>query len=176
MRRSIACCSLAFAAITVSACTDQSTSPLVTDDTGGASTDGWLRGTVDERFETVAAQLGGFGVTMDEVGRRYGELHFAGQDRNWEYAAYQIAEMEAVIEFGLQRRPARAASAAMLTPALNAVKAAVAERDHQAFDRAFIALTGSCNACHAAEAAAFVRVAPPKHRSSPVSAIGERHD
>lgn len=128
----------------------------------------WLRGGVDERLETVAAQLGGFGTTMMEVGYRYGELYFAGDDENWDYARHQIEEIEGAMAKGLQRRPARAASAAMLNPALDTVKAAVASGDEDAFEDAFETLTNACNACHVAEKASFIRVAPPEHRVGPV--------
>lgn len=130
--------------------------------------EGWLRGSVDERLETIAAQLGGFGMTMMEVGYRYGELYFAGDDENWDYARYQIGEIQVAMANGLQRRPARAASAAMLNPALDTVKAAVASGDVDAFEDAFETLTVACNTCHIAEKASFIRVAPPEHRVSSV--------
>jgi len=130
--------------------------------------DSWLRGSVDERLETVAAQLGGFGMTMMEVGYRYGQLYFAGDDENWDYARYQVDEIEVAMANGLQRRPARAASAAMLNPALDKVKVAVGAGDPDAFEDAFETLTIACNTCHKAEKVSFIHVAPPEHRVGPV--------
>lgn len=128
----------------------------------------WLQGSVNERLETIADQLGGFDVTMREIDHRYGALYFAGQDRNWGYAAYQIEEMGAALALGLQRRPARAPNAAMLGPALDAVAEAVESRDAAAFEAAFAELTATCNACHRAEDMAFLHVAPPEYRRSSI--------
>lgn len=128
----------------------------------------WLQGSVDERLETIADQLGGFDVTMREIDHRYGALYFAGQDRNWGHAAYQIEEMGAALALGLQRRPARAPNAAMLGPALEAVAEAVESRDAAAFEAAFGELTATCNACHRAEGVAFLHVVPPEHRRSSI--------
>lgn len=133
-----------------------------------APADSWLQGSVNERLETVADQLGGFGATMLEVDHRYSELYFAGRDGNWEYASHQIEEMEAALEAGIQRRPARAESAAMLDPALEAVEEAIEDRDPAAFDETFARLTATCNACHMAEDVAFIHVAVPDQRRSSV--------
>lgn len=137
-------------------------------DSATAGSTSWLLGTTEQRFETIAEQFRGFGVTMMEVDRRYQELYFAGGDANWDYAAYQIEEMEEAIEYGLQRRPKRAASAAMLAPALDAVKAAVSVHDADAFQQAFQNLTATCNACHLAEDVPFIKVATPTRRVSSI--------
>jgi hypothetical protein len=77
------------------------------DDARPAGSDGWLAGTAHEKFDTLANQLGGFDQTMIEVGYRYIELYWAGQDENWDYARYQIEEMRSAMEKGFVRRPAR---------------------------------------------------------------------
>lgn len=129
----------------------------------------WLSGTVDERFATVARQLRGFDVAMMEVGYRYGELYWAGQDRNWDFAIYQIEKIRATIENAIQRRPARGQSAAVLEGALPAVEEAVRAKDPAGFATAFELLTLSCNACHRVERVPFVHVSPPSIRHSVVS-------
>ncbi|MDO5505904.1 MAG: hypothetical protein Q4F49_06405 [Pseudoxanthomonas suwonensis] len=158
----------------LSACTGQVSAPAATqaaaDPDNNAPADSWLQGSTNERLQIVADQLRGFGMTMVEVGQRYGELHFAGQDGNWEYAAYQIAELEEAMAFGIQRRPQRAANAAMLAPALERLDDAVQTRDADAFGQAFDALTRTCNACHAAEGVGFAHVAPPMQRRGVIHA------
>lgn len=72
------------------------------------------------------------------------------------------------MEYGLQRRPARRESAAMLGPALDEVKAAVSRQDADAFGQAFQSLTATCNACHLAEKVPFIHVAEPEQRVSSV--------
>ena len=49
----------------------------------------WMKGTAGEQLRTVERQLRGLDVTMAEIGYRFTELHFAGQDGNWDYAKYQ---------------------------------------------------------------------------------------
>lgn len=133
------------------------------------SPDVWLRGSVDERLAQVSRHLRGFDVAMVETGHRYGELWWAGRDRNWPYAAYQLDKIGLAIGHGLERRPKRAASARMLEGPVAALRAAIEHRDAAAFEAAFDNLTATCNACHVAEQVGFMRVAPPAHRPSPIA-------
>lgn len=128
----------------------------------------WLRGTVDERFEQVEEQFGGFSQAMWEVSYRYVELYWAGQDMNWGYAAYQAEHIREAMEAGLERRPARAASAqAFLNVDLPALEESIAQRDSENFREQFRALTASCNSCHVAEDVGFIQVGVPEARISP---------
>jgi hypothetical protein len=45
-----------------------------------------LTGSDEDKFDHVARQLRGFDMAMMEVGYRYTELFWAGQDKNWDYA------------------------------------------------------------------------------------------
>jgi hypothetical protein len=95
---------------------------------------GWLAGTVDEKFETVAGQLRGFDMAMVETGYRYNELYWAARDGNWGYAGYQAGKIRTAIENGVVRRPKRAKSAeTFLTIALPAVQAAILARSSAAW-------------------------------------------
>ena len=91
---------------------------------------GWLKGTTDEKFDTVAKQLRGFDMAMVETGYRYVELYWAGYDGNWGYADYQAKKIRVAIENGLERRPKRAESAqAFLTQALPLVEESIAQKN-----------------------------------------------
>lgn len=129
-----------------------------------------LEGSTDERFVRAAAHLRGFDVAMVETGYRYGELAWAGRDRNWGYAEYQLGKIETAIARGVERRPRRAASARMLAGAVASVRQAITARDGAAFDASFETLTATCNACHQAERVPFVHVVPPSVRTSIVHA------
>jgi len=48
---------------------------------------------------------------MAEVGYRFTEMYWAGKDRNWPYARYQLHKIETTLKLGVERRPKRAASA-----------------------------------------------------------------
>src|SRR5690606_13908388 len=129
----------------------------------------WLSGDTDAKFETVEDQFGGFGVTMWEMGYRYIELYWAGQDENWDYAEHQPHELEAALQRGMVRRPERAASARpFLDEVVPAMHTAIASRNPAQFREAFVTFTQSCNACHAMEDHGYITVAPPTFRLSPV--------
>ena len=125
-----------------------------------------LEGTEDERFARVAKHLRGFDVAMVETGYRYGELYWAGQDRNWDYAHYQLEKIRTAVRNGVERRPKRATSATMLEGALAGVEQSIAAKDAALFAERFNGLTAVCNACHQTERVPFVHVEPPTARCS----------
>jgi hypothetical protein len=132
-----------------------------------------LSGTPDERFARVAKHLRGFDVAMAETGYRYGELYWAGQDRNWDYAKYQAEKIRTAVRNGVERRPKRAQSAQMLEGALPGVEEAITAKDPALFAERFDALTTTCNACHHAERVPFVHIRRPTMRLSPVGPLPE---
>jgi hypothetical protein len=103
---------------------------------------------------------------MVETGYRYGELYGASRDRNWDYAAYQLGKIEIAVANGVERRPLRAKSARMLDGAIAGARQAITSRDATAFEVAFTNLTAVCNTCHQAERVSFIRVEPPRVRTS----------
>ena len=136
---------------------------------GDAERDGWLTGSEEERHTAIERQLGGFSATMWEVGYRYNVLYWAGEDRNWELAAYQIEKIRSAMENGFERRPAREPSAeSFMESALPALDSAVRERDPVQFEDRFLALTLSCNRCHVDEGIGYARVTRPDHRAAPL--------
>jgi hypothetical protein len=132
----------------------------------GATND-WLTGTPEANLATVSKHLRGFDVCMIEVGYRYAELYFAGQDRNWAFAEYQVDKIKLAIELALERRPKRAVSTKVfLADALPLVKDAVVKQDDVAFEQRFHQLTLACNTCHAMEQLGYMRVEKPRARPS----------
>lgn len=135
----------------------------------------WLAGDRDERRVQLERHLRGFDVAMMEVGHRYIDLYWAGQDANWEAAAYELQKMRLAIENGFERRPKRAPSARpFLAGSLAAMDEAVAARDPELFATRFQALTAGCNACHALEQVSFFEIRPPGTRISPIHRAGGR--
>lgn len=128
----------------------------------------WLQGDVEQRFALVSKHLRGFDAAMVEVGYRYGELSWASRDRNWRFAAYQLDKLVLALDNGIERRPARGASACMMDSPVDDLRAAIEHRDAAATDAAIERLTATCNACHVAEGVGFITVQPPRVRYSPV--------
>lgn len=133
-----------------------------------------LSGTNDERFARVAKHLRGFDTAMVETGYRYGELYWAGQDDNWDFARYQLEKLRTAVGNGVERRPKRARSALALDVALVSLEEAIVLRDAVAFRGRFDALTSACNTCHEQERAPFVHVRPPSVRTSPAGPLPAR--
>jgi hypothetical protein len=129
----------------------------------------WIKGTQSEQIKTIEKQFRGFDNTMVEVGYRYQELYWAGQDQNWEYANYQLEKINTAIENGLQRRPKRAKSAEhFLTNVLPQMKRSLKSKDRKVFDKNFETMTINCNACHDMEKVPFFTVKIPIDRQSPI--------
>ena len=133
-----------------------------------AGSDGWLRGSPQEKFETIAGQFGGFDQTMIEVGYRYQELYWAGMYENWDFARYHVDEMRDALEKGFERRPAREASAdAFMNVALPELEEAIVAEDPDLFADRFADLKNQCNACHVMEEVPYIVVEEPQQRTRP---------
>jgi hypothetical protein len=144
------------------ACRSEATTPAPT----AVGEAGWLAGTTDEKFETVARQLRGFDMAMVETGYRYNELFWAARDGNFGYAEYQAGKIRTAIQNGLQRRPKRAKSAeTFLTIVLPAVEEAIKQRDATLLQERMGPLRSTCNSCHKDEQVEFIQVGEPQTRN-----------
>ncbi|MBX3039441.1 MAG: hypothetical protein KF789_01885 [Bdellovibrionaceae bacterium] len=134
----------------------------------------WLAsGATEERFSKVSRHLRGFDMAMAEVGYRFSELYWAGQDKNWEFAKYHLEKIRTTIKNGIERRPKRAQSAQMIYPSLDALEKTVILKDPIQFKSAMKGLKNTCNACHSAEKVPFIHVEFPLQRLSPIKFSAE---
>jgi hypothetical protein len=130
---------------------------------------GWLQGTTEEQLRSVEEQLRGLDISMVEIGYRFDELYFAGQDRNWDYAKYHAGKVRLSLELALKRRPKRAAAARpFLEEDLPALVQAIEAKDPDRYHAAMERLRTGCMKCHLAESVPFFTVQFPKHRASPI--------
>lgn len=131
--------------------------------------DRWITGGMREGFDTVERHLRGLDVAMMEIGYRFNELYFAGQDRNWDYAKYQAEKIELALRLAIERRPKRAASSQpFLNVALPALHQAVASRDARQFTAAMDQLKTGCMKCHTDESVPHFIVEFPRTRTAPL--------
>jgi hypothetical protein len=131
----------------------------------------WLIGLKpDARMPAIQRQLRGFETTMAEISYRYGELYFGGTEGNWEYAGHMAMTLEQALRLGLEREPARRASAdsLFLKGPLPQVVDAIKKKDAALFKERFETLRAACTTCHAAEKHAFIRIGLPKVKRNPV--------
>ena len=132
----------------------------------------WIKGTADEQLRTTEKQFRGLDVAMAEIGYRFTELYFAGQDGNWDYAKYQAEKIDLALRLALERRPRRAQSSQpFLNDDLPAVQKVIASGDRAAFKQAMDRLRASCMDCHVAEKLPFFTVELPERRISSIRTI-----
>jgi hypothetical protein len=112
-----------------------------------------LQSRIDSLEKKLAtAYKPGFGEFMSSIQVHHAKLWFAGKNRNWELADFEmheIAEMiEAIKEFQTERDESRKVD--MLKPSLDAVNDAIQKKDSALFNSSYLLLTNTCNSCHKA--------------------------
>ncbi|NJM51994.1 MAG: hypothetical protein HC846_00580 [Blastocatellia bacterium] len=118
----------------------------------------WLKGSDEEKFAQIEKHLRGFDHAMAEIGYRYGELYFAGSQKNWDYAKYQAEKIDLIMRLGLERRPKRSASSQpFINEAIPNLQKAIAAKDKKIFDEEMTRFHSSCVACHRAENILYYR-------------------
>jgi hypothetical protein len=139
----------------------------------------WLPDSSAGWRDRLERHLRGLDVAMMEIGHRFNELHFAGRDRNWPYARYQIEKIELALRLSLERRPQRAAAAEpflreTIPLVKQAIHAADIERNTGAYEEALERLRADCMKCHVAENVPHFTVYFAKYRTSPIGPGDER--
>jgi hypothetical protein len=93
----------------------------------------------------------------------------AVQDRNWDYADYQLAKIALTTELTVERRPKRAKSAGVfLKDDLPAVQAGVKSRDPAVAADAMARLRSACMKCHVSEDVPYFTLREPDRRLTPI--------
>ena len=133
---------------------------------------GWLRSTpADKQMDAIDRQLRGFDMAMVEVGYRYTEMYFGAMEGNWDYALYTGEKLAWAMENGFERRPKRRPNGEAIFlkggPYGQLIEA-IKKKDLTLFKQRFDVLREACNACHAAEKVAFIRVGIPTYKQTPI--------
>ena len=109
---------------------------------------------MDEVFSKVPFRPGMGDLMTAFVQPRHIKLGLAGAAQNWNYAAYELGELqEAFDDIGKQvlkhgKLDIAPAIASTVKPAMDEVDKAIKAKDDAAFTRAYAGLTDACNACH----------------------------
>ena len=92
----------------------------------------------------------GFGEFMSGIQVHHAKLWFAGKNKNWALADFEIHEIMEAIENIQQYQSERKESEkiVMLKPAMDSVNAAIVKQDTIQFRNSYILLTNTCNNCH----------------------------
>jgi len=111
-----------------------------------------------------AAYKPGFGEFMSSIQVHHAKLWFAGQNKNWPLADFEIHEIMEAVENIQQYQSERKESEKiiMLNPAMDSVTAAIKNQDSLQFKNSYILLTNTCNNCHHAVQFGFNVVTIPE--------------
>jgi len=92
----------------------------------------------------------GFGEMMNSIQSHHLKLWYAGKNKNWKLAEFEIKELNEVVEniekFQGKRKETELIS--MMNPALDSLKMAINKKDDDLFVNSYTGLTNSCNSCH----------------------------
>ena len=92
----------------------------------------------------------GFGEFMSSIQIHHAKLWFAGKNRNWELADFEMHEIgeaiDAIKEYQTEREESKKVD--MLKPPLDAVNDAIQKKDTMLFNSSYLLLTSTCNNCH----------------------------
>ena len=87
---------------------------------------------------------------MSNIQAHHIKLWFAGQNKNWDLADFEIHEIiegfEDVQKYQAEREESQLIG--QILPVLGSVNAAIEQKNTEAFKSAFILLTNTCNKCH----------------------------
>lgn len=99
---------------------------------------------------------------MLQMGDRYRNLYWAAKQKKWEFAEYQIEEMQDLIETLMITRPKRKKTAnKFLQTAFKLYPVALKKRDWLYFKNSFENMRKQCMICHVENDHAFIVL--PKH-------------
>src|SRR5437867_4302856 len=112
---------------------------------------------LQSRIDSLESKLAdtykpGFGDFMGSVQVHHNKLWFAGQNKNWKLADFEVHEiMEAVNDMQkYQTERKESQMVGMINPALDSVNAAIQQKNAALFKSSYILLTNTCNNCHRA--------------------------
>ena len=111
----------------------------------------------------------GFGEFMSSIQAHHSKLWFAGQNKNWKLADFEIHEIMESIDDIRKYETDRKETALiqMINPAIDSIDQAIKKQNPVLFKTSFIFLTNTCNNCHHAANFEFNVVKIPD--SSPFS-------
>jgi hypothetical protein len=94
----------------------------------------------------------GLGEFMSSIQVHHAKLWFAGQNKNWKLADFEVHEimesLDDIKQYETERKESKMIP--MLDPAIDSINKAISEKNTGSFNKAFINLTNTCNNCHRA--------------------------
>ena len=92
----------------------------------------------------------GFGFLMTNIQAHHAKLWFAGINKNWKLAKFEIKELKEIVEeietYQKNRKETKLMN--MIEPELEAISKAIEQKNPELFKEKYNKLTLSCNKCH----------------------------
>ena len=92
----------------------------------------------------------GFGEIMNSVQINHSKLWFAGTNKNWKLAEFEVHEimelLDDVTKYQSDRKESQ--SIGLINPGLDSVSSAVKNKNLNSFKKSYEQLTVTCNDCH----------------------------
>ncbi len=92
----------------------------------------------------------GFGEFMSGIQSHHAKLWFAGQNKNWKLADFEIHEImesiAAIQQYETERKESQLIG--MINPAIDSVTNAINQKNTALFNSSYSLLTNTCNNCH----------------------------
>ncbi len=124
-------------------------------------------------MDCSASYRPGLGELMNFTQIRHAKLWFAGQERNWQLAQYEVDELQEGFDDVVRFHPSHKESPLplsllvpkIMTQPMGDLRSAIKANDEQAFVAAYDELTAGCNSCHQAANFGFNVVKRPSGAS-----------
>ncbi len=114
-------------------------------------------GNNEDKLNNVVKVIPSTADIMFQMGERYRNLYWAGKQGKWEFAQYQIEEIQSLIKKLIITRPQRASTArTFLNNAFTGFEEAVEQKNWSQFKTAFGQMREHCMICHRQNEHAFI--------------------
>lgn len=130
------------------------------------------RKVLQNRIDSLESKLAdtykpGLGEFMSGIQAHHSKLWFAGQNKNWKLADFEVHEIMEAIEgiqkFQTERKESQMIG--MINPALDSINSAIQQNNSVLFKSSYTLLTNTCNNCHRATGFEFSVVKIPDTQS-----------
>ena len=110
---------------------------------------------LEKRIDSLENKLAntykpGFGEFMTGIQAHHSKLWFAGQNKNWKLADFEVHEIMETIEniqkYQTERKESQLVG--IINPALDSINKAIQQQNPESFRSSYILLTNTCNSCH----------------------------
>jgi len=102
------------------------------------------------------------GDIMGATQLRHIKLWFAGKEKNWALAEYELEQIRYTFQDALTLYPGLpAANMTTMTAPTGEIDAAIKAKDSSKFAKAFGHLTTACNSCHRAQGYGYISITVP---------------